>query len=434
MPSYSFKWSTPDADDASIVVRNGAGTIVATGTTADVVAVTNEAFVTYTVDLPAGDTYTATATVLGRSRSTVGVPDTSAAGLSATFAGRSKVTTPLSLTGVTRNTPGSPAPYIIGTDASRIFYRGLQSGGIGQSVDGATWSASKGMPADVVWSNCYAMVTFKGNHYLLAMETTGSVTKVFKAAPVAGDGAWTWTGVLTLTTGSAPYSTTLSQDGSYLYVGEYGDPTGGPHIWRSSDGAAFTATWSPGSGRHVHAVEPDPYNPGHVWATAGDNVGNSILRSTDSGATWTVVVASGAWQGVQISFSAGYVFFGGDVGAMAYSVWDRAAGAMRVGSLTVPRMEPVPGGAHNGNTPTAASFFGANSHFGAVDPASGLFYACTNEAGTNVWNGLWVCNGPGVPMQLLAARIQGDNLNGRVFVWGGKVWCGLWNFTTPAVA
>lgn len=86
MPSYSFKWSTPDADDASIVVRNGAGTIVATGTTADVVAVTNEAFVTYTVDLPAGDTYTATATVLGRSRSTVGVLDTSAATLSATFA------------------------------------------------------------------------------------------------------------------------------------------------------------------------------------------------------------------------------------------------------------------------------------------------------------------------------------------------------------
>ena len=88
MAFYTFKWSTADADGASVVVRNAASEVVASGSIPDEVSTTNEAFVSYSVDLPAGDTYVATATLPdGRQRTATGVLDhTSPAALSATIA------------------------------------------------------------------------------------------------------------------------------------------------------------------------------------------------------------------------------------------------------------------------------------------------------------------------------------------------------------
>jgi hypothetical protein len=352
-----------------------------------------------------------------------------------------RLTTQQPFATISRNTPSGPAPYIIGQDATRLFYRGLQGGniGYGSMVNGVmTWrSDAAALPADVPWGQCYQIVTFKGYHYLLARKTGETTLRVFRTPELAANAStagWAWAEVHSLgaDANGNGISTQLAADADYLYVCSYADPTGGPKFWRSSNGTAFTLMLTDATARHHHAIAVDPYT-GDLWLTAGDGIPLSIRRSQDQGATWEVIAASAGWQAVQISFHEDFVAFAHDNGACTWEAYDRATGTMIVGSPNWHYNFPVPGGARviagNTYTPTVDSTYSLNSFYGAVDPLTGIYYAVANEAGTNDWNGIFVSAGPGQPLTLLHRGLpKANNLNNVVLFFGDRVYCGLWNF------
>lgn len=188
---------------------------------------------------------------------------------------------------------------------------------------GVSFSADRTLPAGV-WNEKKKIVAFGGKLYLLCV--TASVAAIWRTTPTYTLGqTWTWTQVFSASAGTPDnLPTCLSTDGTYLYFGEYADPVGGPQLYRSSDGTTWTSVLGPLTGnRHCHAIEPDPYNPGHVWATFGDGGNKYVMRSTDYGANWTTVVSGvtfGTWaQVAQISFDKDRVWLASDdVGSSGY--------------------------------------------------------------------------------------------------------------------
>lgn len=209
---------------------------------------------------------------------------------------------------------------IIGVDSPRSAYFIGSNFGLNQigtpNLTGVSYGSDKTWPTGVTNTNGMAkMLYFKGNYYLQA-DASG-VGNVYRAAPSAG--TFTWSASLaTMASGGICFMPAFSTDGSYLYWAEYGDPVGGPSLRRSSDGTTWTTVLGPlSTSRHIHAVTPDPYNPGHVYLTAGD-VGSPgfCYKSTDNGATWAVlsspVGTTQAWQAVEISFTPTHIYFASD--------------------------------------------------------------------------------------------------------------------------
>jgi hypothetical protein len=224
---------------------------------------------------------------------------------------------------------------IIGIDetANVIFAVNTSNTRVIQSDNyGTTWSAARTLPADVTWNNVTRIVRFGAYVYMLAKTTADNLIKVFRATPVAQGANWAdWsTPLLTLAAGTTAFSFAMeaSKWGTgteYLFVAEYGDPVGGPSIHRTADGITWSRVHGPDATmRHIHHVMPDPFNPGHVWATCGDGVSKTIMRSTNSGSTWTTAIASAAWQAVQISFTEDYVWMAADSRQGTAFVIDRA--------------------------------------------------------------------------------------------------------------
>ena len=352
------------------------------------------------------------------------------------------ITTAKPFNQITRNATLSPGPYIIGMDTDRVFYKGLNLATIGYGWNSSgstiTWTTSTTLPAGVASSNVYNMVTFGSYHYLLAKPTSPGTSLHVYRAPVLSlgtDSAWSWSDVLDLGTDASPtgLATQLATDPSYIYVCEYGDHAGGPTLRRSSDGTTWTTLMTDADIRHHHCVATDPYNAGHVWLTSGDGIAKTIRRSTDYGSTWSTIAASSEYQAVQISFDSEYVYFAHDSAGCTFHVYDRAAGAMRVGAPNWHYNIAVPLGARTVSstvyTPTIDSVYSINAYYGAVDPSTGIYYACANEAATNNWHGIFTCMEVGQPLTLFDRGLpSGNQLNNAVFVWKDWVFCGLWRF------
>lgn len=124
---------------------------------------------------------------------------------------------------------------------------------------------------------------------------------------------------------------------------EYGDPVGGPSVYRTTDGTTWSTVYGPdATQRHIHDIAPDPFNDGHWWMTCGDGTAKTIQRSTDGGDTWSVVVASSVWQGVQISFTEDLVWIAGDSQRGTVMVLDRTDLTPRMASKNAHNLLPVP--------------------------------------------------------------------------------------------
>jgi hypothetical protein len=262
-------------------------------------------------------------------------------------------------------------------------------------------------------------------HLISAAVQAG--TAIWSSPPAATNATVTsWTDVMTCTPGVVPKSCSFSTDGNYLLFAEYGDPrpTGaatGPKIWRTADGMTWTTVYAPpiGNVRHMHAVEFDPYVAGSVWATAGDGVPYTVLHSTDSGATWAVVVQSSNWQSVQISFDARYVYLAGDSGNTDVTVIDKSTNVPMMGSHGIHRTIAPPGA-------PAGTVYSANAYYGAVDPATGVFYATVVDTAAGTWAGMFYVPYVGGPVTIFDKG--GDStswsMNGRVYIYNGYVYAG----------
>ena len=161
-------------------------------------------------------------------------------------------------------------------------------GNFAQSDDwGVTWNRTKGMPADVANTNLRNCVRFGSSMYLAAKTTADLRWNIFKAPLTEQATAAVWTKVHTMNADASPnLSRNLAAGSQYLYLCEYQhdggtDPVGGPEIFRSADGVTWTSCYGPNPAiLHFHAIAEDPYNPGHIYCTAGDGASPvSLLRS-----------------------------------------------------------------------------------------------------------------------------------------------------------
>ena len=70
--------------------------------------------------------------------------------------------------------------------------------------------------------------------------------------------------------------------------------------------------------RHFHSLDHDPFNPGHLWVTAGDGDGNCAwYRTTDHGETWAQLDKpdTAIYQTLRLTFTEEYVYWAMDRGA-----------------------------------------------------------------------------------------------------------------------
>jgi uncharacterized repeat protein (TIGR01451 family) len=330
-------------------------------------------------------------------------------------------------TGATVSSRNHPTNYLlvrgVDTVAGNLIANDTSSGFPRQSADwGATWSGNKGLHPNTSYTTFGKVVRFKGNLYVLSKDASTGRFGVYRTPPAAGNTMYSWTSALvTLAPGASSLNTTMNADDSYLYLGEYGDPQGGPRILRSVDGVDWEVVFGPDASlRHIHAVAPDPYNPGDVWATTGDGGGKAVMRSTDFGApgSWQVVVSSSYWQAVQISFSPEWVFFAGDSGTGTVWVLDRQHLQPIWAATNYHATMPVPGGS------TGDSFY-RNAFYGSVDPVTGVYYASTaaDTSGANT-KGLFALPAVGGELQFLDFNAAGT----EVFIAGGRVWSGPYNY------
>lgn len=315
--------------------------------------------------------------------------------------------------------------YVNDATGGRII-RGTSSDGW-QTAAGVTWSSALGAsgplsyPADVTYLNVKRIVRFKGYLYLLAMATTGSITGIWRALPTTGNTALEWSALpmhsfASLATG---LFTCLEADAEYLYAAEYtAQATFTPKAYRSADGVTWETIIDESVidvVRHFHAIAPDPYNPGHVYITCGDGKAKTLQRSTDYGATWTIIEASSQWQAVQISFSERYVYFAGD---------SQNGVAFRMDRTTLEKRWITPWLFKNIPVTRPAALTDAyyyNAWYGVVDPATGDFYSAVNDvsAGGNI-PALFMTREGEMPILCL----KPSSIETPVMIAGGVLWCG----------
>lgn len=308
-----------------------------------------------------------------------------------------------------------------GYDATvvKVFAHDLVNDTVHMSTAGytTTFDTGKTLPATLNTSKKYKILRFKGNWYLGGESTTGKIT-VWRS-PVVGDGVdFTWSAPLFEgQTGTYLMTPAFNADSSYMYLCEYGLSLGStPRLFRSADGNTWETMLTETGTRHFHAVNADPYNLGHVWATAGDGVQRQMMYSTDYGVTWTVLEPNNVrWQTVQISFTADKVFFAGD-NQEQFSVCFMYKDELKRRSASMNHH-------YNIAVPGSTDRFRVNAFYGAVDPQTGIYYCISND----------VSNGAGQRMGLFMLPDVGQNLSiiddnmpmdGEVFIFGGNLWCG----------
>ncbi|WP_189093296.1 hypothetical protein, partial [Deinococcus ruber] len=242
---------------------------------------------------------------------------------------------------------------VIGVDtvAGAAYYRSATN--LYRSTDfGATISSALSLPAVTSPYTVGKIVRWNGFLWCIGRDATTNNMSVYRATPTTGNTPLVWSGpLLAMNTGTSGFGfgPSLSEgDALYLYVAEYGLPSlsGGGRVFRlpatDSAGTAWQTILGPLTGTtHIHAVNPDTKNPGHLWVTLGDGVAACVKRSTDYGSTWTDMVSDSRWQTVQISFDANYVYLAPDVTYNSLVVYNRATGAFQIGASAYHAYLPV---------------------------------------------------------------------------------------------
>jgi hypothetical protein len=296
-----------------------------------------------------------------------------------------------------------------------------------------SWSSSKGLPTETSYPFATKMIRFKGNLYLVARDNNTGKCCVWRTPPASGDAPFTWAKVFSgRTQTSAALGTNFNCDASYLYLGEYGDPAGGPNLYRSVDGVTWKTTFTGTDQtaaigttlRHIHAVAADPYTPGHIYMTSGDfgpSAGACLWRSTNYGAldSWKVAILYGAYQSVQISFDPNWIWLAADNHKSTVSIVNRSALSPQNASSNWHFEIPVPGG-------SSGDAYYINAYFGAVHPSTGIYYCAAVTGNYGNTQGLFSLAGVGEALAILDPGGIDIQMGSEIFIAHGELWCGQW--------
>lgn len=313
---------------------------------------------------------------------------------------------------------------------ARLFVADVTNGFLKQTVDwGTTFSNSKGNPTNVAGAaGVTKIVRFGAFLYALCIDSTVPIAKISRTLPQPGNTAFSWADMFTAPAGATTtQGPNLYAGSQYLFYGTYGAPVAGPALYRSPDGVTWTVVYGPDPTipNHIHAVAEDPYNAGHIYMTTGDGGAKTVLRSLDHGATWTTIIASSIWQAVQISFDRHWVWLAHDSQRMTATVFNRVDLVPYVACPNYHWQMAVPGAA------VVTNRFYRNAYYGAVDPATGIYYCTPNDtsaAGTT--NALLFIARPGADVRILDDAVMA----GEVFFGGGFVWAGQYHKDVLTVA
>ena len=328
-------------------------------------------------------------------------------------------------TPATKNAVGNYTIRGIDTIDNVIIVSDQTAGWVRQSNDnGLNWSSNKTRPINVAFDKFKKIIRFKEFLYAQCFNSVTGKWGVYRTLPKPNNVAFEWsTALIEFDNGATDITTAFNCDSDYMYLGEYGDPVGGPVVRRSEDGLNWeTIISADATIRHIHAISADPYNPGHIWMTSGDGIAKSIRKSTDFGVTWLTVVASSQYQSVQISFDEKYVYLGGDTQASTLFVINKTTSEIYSGSKNHHKIIAVPGGA-------VGDLFYANAYFGAVDASTGIYYCLamdTSVQGNR--NGLFYLDSVFGTIHLIDRIDSPNTANTEVFIHGGFVWFGQYKY------
>ncbi len=263
-----------------------------------------------------------------------------------------------------------------------------------KSTDGGNSVTPKALPANIsIGYNVQRILRFGGNLYLEGLDDSNAC-KIWKSS----DDAASWSPVLTMTTGSLAFAYNFSTDGTYLYLGEYGDPLTGAtpsaKVYRSSDGTTWTPIMTHAAGvRHVHCIAADPYTPGTVYMAVGDNVTSGIWKSTNSGASYSAVPGFDSTRLIDnLTFSPDWIYASTDNAHSDLIVIDRATLTPRNGTIWDHRTLSVPnaGTYRSGSSTNASTIF--NSYGPDYIPLFTVHDVGRHITGTNIPTGTTIAS------------------------------------------
>jgi hypothetical protein len=194
-------------------------------------------------------------------------------------------------------------------DSNNNIYVGYPRATILKSTDGGNkWEIKYVLPGDPL---NVSRIFCDSRNYVFASGAGSSDYGLYRST----DGGNNFTRVIEMT-GGIVWGIDEDSSGN-LYAGEYENrPLSKFRIWKSTDGGA---NWSlvyyrhdtTEKNQHVHDLRIHP-GTGYIYATIGDGIDDKMLRSKDSGATWTVVLTGGQ-QLLAMAVLGNYVYVGSDV-------------------------------------------------------------------------------------------------------------------------
>jgi hypothetical protein len=156
--------------------------------------------------------------------------------------------------------------------------------GIYRSTDEQNWTKLRSFSAD--YFRC-VFVDNNDNLYISAKTANANDSGLWRSS----DGGTTFTRVITLAAGEHIWGIDQDSNGN-IYAGVYTlEETANAKVYKgTNNGQTWTVVYGGGSYRHVHGVTVNKSN-NYVYLLMGDNIAtDNILRSTDGGATWNLVL------------------------------------------------------------------------------------------------------------------------------------------------
>jgi len=349
----------------------------------------------------------------------------------------------------TTNIAAPSNAYIVGYDETGDYLLAVNkyAGTLVQSTaygDPPTWSDNKTFPSDVTYLNLSRIVRHGSYLYAACKVTTGDVLSIFRASPQSGGTDFTWNLVFNsytsgTTTGTGAAGSGFLSDGTYIYSCEYGDPVGGPKLWRSDSGDSgdWTSIYTFSGYRHIHALAND--GAGRLWIALGDGVATPILYSDDHGASWTAIPLQNSRipQITDICCTANWVYGAGDDNNGMVVAIDRSTLTWRFVDVGMPPgYFAIPASGGTASTRSYSNFGLAGQPFWIwANPASDdgdelgavVYFATASD--TNQSASIWVLPYHGAVPSILRLADTGVNMS-KFFYAGSRIWCG--NYHSPA--